>query len=246
MSRATRVTGIVLVATMLGAACKSDEKKETAGPTFPADWKPPNDDFVPDAGAPKKATPNVEGWLVVDPGADKLVLVSQAIVKLSPADGRRGEGTVWLTQTSDGLKIKLEMKGLTFMQKYGLRVHLLGDCSGPDFESAGPPMNFQGSSLADDNPPGTGLLGELKASVEGDAKGETVANAALQGHYSIIGRSIVLHDAAGSKDPLGARIACGVIGVFADLNAIIAPPQTLDPGASKKDLLGPFDQRPSR
>lgn len=231
MAGATRVTTMILLgaAVAIAAACKGDEKKDDdKGFRLPPGWTPPSTEPL-DAGAENVIPKEAEGWVVVDPGSKKLVLVSQAIVKLRPTKDSRAEGTMWFTMTDDGLKLEVEMEGLAFMTKYAVRVHMLGDCSSDDGMSAGPPFNFTGSSLDPENGPATGLLGELQAAVEGKAKGTTIAgSAALQGHYSILGRSIVLHAPPGattaqSPDPLGPRIACGVIGILAAIESPAAP-----------------------
>jgi len=223
MAGATRLTMILLgAAVVVAAACKGDEKKdEEKGFTLPRGWTPPSTEPI-DAGAENTTVPKeAEGWTVVDPGSKKLVLVSQAIAKLQPTKDSRTEGTVWFTMTDEGLKLEVDIEGLSFMTKYAVRVHMFGDCSSDDGMSAGPPFNFTGSSLDPENGPATGLLGELQAAVEGGATGTTVAgSAALQGHYSILGRSLVVHGPPGattakSPDPLGPRIACGVIGILA-------------------------------
>jgi len=219
---------ILGAAIVLGAACKGEEKKEEKGFTIPPGWTPPQIDPLPEAGA-KKTSGGADGWVVIDPGAEKLALVMQGVAKLVPAKDHRSEGMMWFTDTSDGLRVKVDIKNLTYMQQYSVRVHLLGDCSAPDFSSAGPPMNFQGSSLSGDPGPAAGLLGDLKAAFSGDAKGETTApSGSLQGHYSILGRSVVLHATAStsstSSDPLGPRIACGVIGIYANVDAPPPPP----------------------
>lgn len=244
MATATRVTMLLLgAAAAIAAACADDEKKEEPGFRLPPGFTPPSLDLPEEAGA-KGVPKEAEGWLVVDPGSDKLVLVSQAIAKLQPTKDSRTEGTIWFTSTSDGLKLEVDIDGLAFMTQYAVRVHMLGDCSSPDAMSAGPPFNFTGSSLAVENGPATGLLGELKAAVEGGAKGETISGAAaLQGHYSIVGRSVVIHAPPGSTtskspDPLGPRIACGVIGILAGIQGPSAP---LEQGVG-----GPPAQRPSR
>ena len=231
MGTATRVTMVLLgTAVVIAAACKGEEKKEDPGFKLPPGWVPPTMD-VPDAGAEKGVPKEAEGWLVIDPGSDKLLLVSQAVAKLRPTKDSRAEGSMWFTTTEDGLKLEVEIKGLAFMTKYAVRVHMLGDCSSDDGMSAGPPFNFMGSSLDPANGPGTGLLGELQATVEGEAKGTTISgSAALQGHYSIVGRSVVIHAPPGattskSPDPLGPRIACGVIGILAKI-------ETPEPSAS--------------
>lgn len=222
MRAATRATAIILATAMVsGGACKSSEPEE------PGDPKPPGIPFVPptfddDAGAgAAKPSRDTDGWLVLDPGAADPTLVTRAIATLQPTKGNKAAGTVRLNEMTNGLRIRVAFSGLTFLGKYTIRVHLLGDCSGEDGASAGPAFNFDGSSLEPQSPnPTMGNLGELQADVSGNAKGEGTADLpALQGHYSIVGRSVILHGT--SNDPAqagveGPRLACGVIGVFAD------------------------------
>ncbi|MBX3209056.1 MAG: superoxide dismutase family protein [Labilithrix sp.] len=203
----------------IAGACKNSDPEDAsaARPLGSAMLPPP---MMPEAAAPPGRT-DTDGWLLVDPGAAEPKLVSQAVVTLQPTKGNKAAGTVRLIAMTDGVKIKVAFSGLTFLAKYTIRVHLLGDCSSEDGSGAGPGFNFGGSSLDPPNPGGPmGNLGELQADVSGEAKGEgKVDQPSLQGTYSIVGRSIVLH--ATSNDPAqagaeGPRIACGVIGVFAD------------------------------
>ena len=221
MGTTTRARAILLTSAMaIAAACdrSSDEAPSDDLPPPSTSFTPPT---MPDAGSPAPRSTKTDGWLVVDPGAAEPVMVNQAIAIVAPTKGNKAAGTMRLLATNDGLRIKVAFTGLSFMQKYTLRVHLLGNCSSEDGSSAGPSFNFDGSSLT---PPqgqqGLGDLGEVQADVGGEAKGEgKLALPAIQGPYSIVGRSVVLH--AKSSDPSkanaeGARLACGVIGIFAE------------------------------
>jgi Cu-Zn family superoxide dismutase len=223
MARANRATAILLtVVAVIASACKGDDKPREKGMPDPFAFTPPPG-FGDDAGGPTRPSLAASGQLLVDPGGADGTLVSQAVVTLNATKDGKGGGVVRFGATPTGIRLKAELTGLSFLTNYGLYVHVVGDCSAPDAASAGPTFNFDGSSL---DPPDVryGALGELKAEVSGEAKGEgKVPGAALQGPYSIIGRSVVLH--ATSSDPnnpifgAGTRLACGVVGVAAEFAA---------------------------
>lgn len=156
----------------------------------------------------------------VDPGAESSLPVSRAVAVLHPTKGNEARGMVHFQAAEHGLHVVIEMEGLE-PGAHGTHVHLLGDCSAPDGTSAGTHFNFLGSSK---NPPAdidriTGDLGNVEAGPDGKGRLEaTVAEASLQGPFSILGRAVVVH--AKPNDPAqppigaaGARQACGVIGI---------------------------------
>lgn len=169
-----------------------------------------------DAGAKAKAT----GDVLVDPGAEEPQKVKKAMVVLHPLGDGKTKGTVEIEEVDGSLKIKTSVEGLP-AGKHAHHVHLLGDCSGADGKTAGTHFHFDGPSK---NPPEdikiiTGDLGDLEAGPDGKATHEaTIEGASLQGPFSILGRSIIIHEKPNDpKDPpiggAGGRIACGVIGI---------------------------------
>ena len=168
------------------------------------------------------ASGGAEERLSVDPGGSERMPIKYGIATLEPTRGNEITGTVRFESVSDGLKVTAEVSGGK-PGKHAFHVHLLGDCSGPDAKTAGPHFDFEGSSL---NPPPdiqriTGDLGELAVDPKGRAKYEaTISKATLQGPFTILGRSVVVHERPNdpTKPPegdTGARIACGVVGVSA-------------------------------
>ncbi len=165
-----------------------------------------------------------------DPGAQNGLAVSRAIAVLQPAKGSKVHGTVTFSARKgiETLQVQVELTGLP-PGKHAYHVHQYGDCSSEDGKSAGTHFNFAGSSAN----PGekidriTGDLGELEAGKDGKASASTtVARATLQGPYSILGRSVIVHENGNDpkSPPMGAaggRIACGVIGI-ADAGAASA------------------------
>jgi superoxide dismutase, Cu-Zn family len=207
-------------------ACTGDEQTPAPPPIdYDALLRPPEGGV--DAHATRPSI-NIDGWPVVDPGAASPKPVMQAIATLqaignSKPIGDKAFGSVRFAATSEGARVTVDLGGsLTFLDKYTLRVHLSGDCSAADGASAGPGYNFGGSSLDQPDPRFVrGYLAEVEVDVSGGAKKEeSVRGAAIQGPYSIVGRSVVVHAKPTSPSSEGARIACGVIGMVAD-----APPR---------------------
>jgi superoxide dismutase, Cu-Zn family len=154
----------------------------------------------------------------VDPGAAEPMPVDEVIAVLAPTRGNKARGTVRFRDTGDGLEIVADVTGLP-KGPHAFHVHMFGDCSSPDAESAGDHFHFTGSSLAPAEHVITGDLGELEASAAGKAtRTATIKDAAVHGKFSILGRSVVVHEKGNdhTKTPdggAGKRLACGVIGV---------------------------------
>jgi len=140
---------------------------------------------------------------------------------MAATGGRTPLGALFFEVGDDGaMKVEGEMTGLP-SGKHAYHVHQFGDCSSADGESAGTHFHFQGSS---ENPGEgiahiTGDLGELDVPADGKISVKArVEKAGLQGGFSIIGRSVIIHERGNdpSKPPMGdagGRIACGVIGI---------------------------------
>ena len=174
--------------------------------------------ITPSAGSVAAAS---EHELRVDPGDPNSAFVMHAIAELTPLGHEHVKGTVTFTEMgSDTVRVHAEATGLP-PGPHAFHVHLFGDCSGSDGKTAGTHLNFRGSSL---HPPSnidriTGNLGEFKADTSGKATAEeTIHNVSLNGPYTIIGRSVIVHEKGNDpkSPPIGAaggRLACGVIGI---------------------------------
>ncbi len=169
------------------------------------------------------AAPAAAQTLMLDPGGEAPEPVMAAAASLQPTAGNQAHGSVRLQETEAGLAVQAEIAGLPAGSTHAYHVHIYGDCTGSDGKSAGTHFHFDGSSL---DPPAeideiTGNLGELIADDRGMATHRAlIPQASLQGEYTLLGRSIVIHakpnDA--TQPPIGAagdRLACGVIGVRA-------------------------------
>ena len=124
---------------------------------------------------------------------------------------------------SDGLRIELVARGFA-PGTYGMHVHAVGRCDGPDFASAGPHWNPTGAQHGRDNPMGAhhGDLPNLV--VENGEIGRAtlkIVGTRLTGEGGLLdadGAAFVIHakpddlktDPSGNS---GARVACGVIAL---------------------------------
>ncbi len=131
-------------------------------------------------------------------------------------------GTLTFTENKEGVRVEGRLNGLP-PGSHGFHIHQVGECTAPDFKSAGPHFNPGQKQHGDLNPLGVhaGDLANLTVSPEGSgtvnmlAKGATIK----AGPHSLIqqgGTSLVIHASADDRksDPAGnsgERIACGVI-----------------------------------
>ena len=144
----------------------------------------------------------------------------KAIAVVFPAKEKTVRGVITFTQTEKGVSVVAHLEGLT-PGKHGFHVHEFGDCSAPDFTSAG--GHFNPTQMAHGAPTDhtrhSGDLGNIVADEKGVAMLEwTDPMMQLSGPNSIIGRAVIVHV---KEDDLktqptgnaGAREACGVIGI---------------------------------
>jgi Cu-Zn family superoxide dismutase len=139
---------------------------------------------------------------------------------LASSPGNNVAGTVVFVQEGRKVFVVADVTGLK-PGAHGFHVHEKGDCSAPDFSSAGGHFNPDGKPHGD---PGAGAhhVGDMPALVA-DASGRAKARAELRsmsvgggGANDIVGKSVVVHadpddfrtQPAGNS---GARVACGVI-----------------------------------
>ncbi|CAG00454.1 unnamed protein product [Tetraodon nigroviridis] len=136
-------------------------------------------------------------------------------------------GTVYFEQQDEKAPVKLtgEIKGLT-AGEHGFHVHAFGDNTNGCI-SAGPHYNPHNKTHAGPNDENrhVGDLGNVTAEADQIAKIDiTDSVISLHGKFSIIGRTMVIHEKAddlgkgGNEESLktgnaGGRLACGVIGI---------------------------------
>jgi Cu-Zn family superoxide dismutase len=142
-----------------------------------------------------------------------------AVATLESAPGGSVGGTVTFTEVDGQVQVEADLTGLT-PGAHGFHVHEVGDCSAPDFSSAG------GHFAPEGHPHGAptaamhhaGDLGNIEAGADGTAH-HTITSPAItleEGPNSIIGRAVIVHADADdmTSQPSGAaggRVACGVI-----------------------------------
>ncbi len=137
------------------------------------------------------------------------------------AQGQKvGEAT--LTETAQGVKIKLTVENLP-PGGHAFHIHERGQCTPPDFMSAGAHFNPFGKQHGLKNPQGphAGDLPNIQVGPDGRATIEVLASLVTlkEGKHSLFqpgGTSLVIHEHADDEvsDPAGhagPRLACGVI-----------------------------------
>ncbi len=196
-SRALIVTSAVLLLAAAGCGPKPDSEEAPAASD------------VQEVTQPQEA-----------PAGDAMV----ASATLKTADGTE-VGTVTFTEGADGTRMVAELHGVEGAGSHGIHVHETGECSAPDFKSAGGHFNPKGTDHA--CPPTTprhaGDFGNVD--VSGDGSGHLDQTSDLvtvtPGDTSVVGKAVILH--AGKDDctsqpsgDAGARLACGVITLSGD------------------------------
>jgi superoxide dismutase, Cu-Zn family len=153
----------------------------------------------------------------------KTVAVSDvAVANLASADGK-SVGVATLSQRSDGLWLSVSADAPA-AGTFGMHIHMVGKCDGPDFASAGPHFNPTGKQHGHDNPAGkhAGDLPNLVTGVDGKASAQTrLPDMPLTGVGGLMdadGAALVIHAQADDykTDPSGnsgKRIICGVFSV---------------------------------
>jgi superoxide dismutase, Cu-Zn family len=129
-------------------------------------------------------------------------------------------GTATLTQNADGSALNVAVKTPAAAQ-YGMHIHAVGKCDGPDFASAGGHWNPGGKQHGADNPMGA-HMGDLP-NLDGKAGQSVTAEKQLAGVHlfgdgglmDADGAALIIHAKADDykTDPSGnsgARIMCGI------------------------------------
>lgn len=131
-------------------------------------------------------------------------------------------GTATFTEQPDGVKIKLEVEGLT-QGFHGIHIHEFPKCEGPDFASAGNHLNPEGEKHGLMHPEGhhLGDLPNIEADDSNYVEAELMAADAtlLEGKKSLLrgeGTSLIIDTEQddGVTQPSGnsgPRIMCGVL-----------------------------------
>lgn len=150
----------------------------------------------------------------------KIVSVNRvALAELKRSDGSDA-GVATLSDRSDGVWLSVAATG-TAPGTYGIHLHAVGKCDGPDFTSAGPHWNPAQKQHGFDNSMGThaGDIRNLVVNAQGIGSTELQLVGAqfegLTGLFDADGIALIIHEKADDykTDPSGnsgKRLICGV------------------------------------
>lgn len=148
---------------------------------------------------------------------EPIAVFDVSLAKLARADGSDA-GVATISQHSDGLWLKVSASGLT-PGNYGIHLHAVGKCEGPDFTSAGSHWNPAGKQHGFDNPMGAhaGDFRNLVVNAEGKGSFEAKLTGAFAEAIDADGMALVIHEKPDDykTDPSGnsgKRVICGVFG----------------------------------
>jgi len=145
--------------------------------------------------------------------------VSKAVAELQSAAGKNVKGTVTFEQVGHHqVKVTVHVTGLE-PGKHGFHIHEKGDCTAPDFTSAGGHFNPTGSphGAPTDAKHHSGDFGNLEANSKGEAHLETTVDfLEFDGANSFVGKAVIVHAQADDLKTqptgnAGGRAACGLI-----------------------------------
>lgn len=152
----------------------------------------------------------------VKPVEDQGPFSAQATIK--PAKKQKAKGLVHFLQSGNTVKVEAMLEGLK-PGPHGFHIHENGDCSAPDFSTAGghfnPTHKAHGGVEATEKH--SGDLGNIIADSKGKAKLTLdLSGLTLGGTEGIIGKALIIHENADDlkTQPTGnsgGRIGCGVI-----------------------------------
>ncbi|MFB3901827.1 MAG: superoxide dismutase family protein [Acidobacteriota bacterium] len=161
------------------------------------------------------ASPGAAGTAMLQAGGQ----VKAAVAELQPAAGKKVHGTVTFESVGGNkVKVTAHVTGLE-PGKHGFHMHEKGDCSAPDFTSAGGHFNPTKAPHGAPTDPQhhAGDLGNIEVHANGEGHLETTVDfLELNGPNSIVGKGLIVHS---KEDDLktqptgnaGGREACGVI-----------------------------------
>jgi Cu-Zn family superoxide dismutase len=205
----------LLIPAALCAACSQTEQSSDMTASAPDAAPTP---AVSDATAPGGALAAADAPSTTSLVADQ-VGPPTAQVSFVSADGHLVRGDLMVTNQGGAVAIRGILTGLEPGSEHGFHVHQVGECSLPDFASAGGHFNPTEAPHGEH-------LGDLP-NIKADKDGHATVDALVKGPNlidqegaptQIIGRSLVVHakpddhNTQPSGDS-GDRIACGVIRI---------------------------------
>lgn len=174
---------------------------------------------LPLVGCSPAEKPAAETPMAAEPAAEEpMAMPATAVADLMDAGGK-AVGQVKFSAESDGVHVDATVEGAT-PGMHGIHVHEFGECTAPDFKSAGGHFNPAGVDHAcpPTSPRHAGDLGNIEVAQDGTGSLSLVVhNISLEGgDTNVVGHAMILH--AGTDDCVtqptgdaGGRFACGVI-----------------------------------
>jgi superoxide dismutase, Cu-Zn family len=209
----------LLIPLVVCTACEKKEESVATPTSSPSVETPtPAPSAATPAPAPVAATPNAPAA-----GAASASAPAPVHVTLISAAGSSASGVLTVTNEGDAVSILGEITGLAPGKEHGFHVHEVGDCSLPDFTSAG--EHFNPTKDSHGGPKSKARhLGDLP-NAKADKNGRALIDVTVKGPNlvdkdgaptEILGKALVVHampddyktQPSGNS---GARVACGVI-----------------------------------
>jgi Cu-Zn family superoxide dismutase len=143
-----------------------------------------------------------------------------ATAVLKGKDGSKVNAKVVFKEGPDGVKVVAHIEGVEGGGVRGFHLHEVGDCTPPDFTSAGSHFNPTGAPHGAPTAPQhhAGDLGNVTIGADGGAHYEIISRGLTvgPGPNSVVGRSVILHEKADDMTTqptgnAGGRVACGVV-----------------------------------
>ena len=181
---------------------------------------PDQKDTTPAASAPMATEPVAPAPPPAE-SAPAAIPAGHAAVSLKSVDTMKVSGDLTLSAEAGGVHINGTINGLTPGTQHGFHIHETGDCSAPDFKSAGghfnPGNKEHGNPMSEMHHAGDmmnlAVTDSGSATIDVTVPGVTLGDG---GADDVMNRAIVVH--AGPDDytsqpagDSGGRIACGVI-----------------------------------
>lgn len=184
---------------------------------------PDQKDSAPAAAAPIAAESAPAETMPAPPveSVPEAIPAASATASMKSVEGMSVSGDLKLAPEAGGVRISGTISGLTPGSEHGFHIHETGDCSGPDFKTAG--GHFNPSGMEHGNPNSAmhhaGDMMNLAVSDSGMATLDvTVPGVTLGdgGGADVMNRAIVIHAKADdyTSQPAGDagdRVACAVI-----------------------------------
>ena len=150
------------------------------------------------------------------PAAEQTAPAKTATAELKDTEGKV-IGTATVSGEDGALKVEVSVNGLP-AGTHGAHIHTTGDCSAPDFKSAGGHWNPDNThhGIESDSPnPHAGDIGNIEVDENGVGTLSGVSAGTWAGLFDEDGSAFVIHaDADDMKSQpsgnAGARVACGV------------------------------------